>query len=412
MTRRREQEDASGSPEIVLDLSRLVSRFRHDAPTGVDRVELAYAREMMRQIPERLSFAAVHPLWGVYGRLSTGAAERFIRHTEAQWGQGRPDKSGPIARWWCHLHTLWRLRPRRVPRWTRPRVLVQSSPHHLDNGAKVARILRRERAALVCLLHDLIPIEFPEYARPGGDVLHRRRIDTIVRLASAVVSNSQATLNSFSAHTAGAGRTLPTTVAHIGLDADPAPTPVDPGERPFFVCVGTIEPRKNHLLLLHLWRRLAEQMGPDAVPKLVVVGRRGWENEQVVDLLERCSTLSGCVEERGRVSDATMRRLIGSARALLLPSFAEGYGMPVPEALSAGVPVICSDLPALREAGGSVPDYLDPLDGPAWIEAVVAYADLCSPRRLAQLERMRDWVPPTWPAHLERVLMLADRVAA
>lgn len=274
------------------------------------------------------------------------------------------------------------------------------------------RILRRERAEFVCLLHDLIPVEFPEYARPGGDEQHRRRIDTIAHLASAVAANSQATLDAFMPFLAATGRTIPAVVAHLGLDADPSPDRprAAPPERAHFICIGTIEPRKNHLLILQLWRRLAETHGAQNVPRLVIVGRRGWENEQVVDLLERCSILKQCVVEHGRVSDDIMHGLLANASALLLPSFAEGYGMPVVEALAAGVPVLCSDLPALREAGGGVPEYLDPLDGRAWIEAVTAYADAGSARRRAQLERMRGWTAPTWHAHVGKVLGLVEEV--
>ena len=410
MTRR---DNAGHAPEIVLDLSRLVSRFRHEAPTGVDRVELAYAREMLALIPERLSFAAVHPAGRRYGRIATPAAIRFIRQTEVEWGSGRVGRPGSLGRWWRHVRTLWSLRPRRVPAATRPRVLVQSSPHHLDEQAVVERILRREGARLVCLLHDLIPVEYPEYARPGGDREHLKRICTIARLASAVVANSQATLDAFAPHLRETGRTIPMAVAHLGLDGGDqrgAASSMRSTERPYFIIIGTIEPRKNHLLLLHLWRRLAEVRGPLAIPKLIVIGRRGWENEQVVDLLERCGILRDCVEERGRVSDETMRELLSGARALLLPSFAEGYGMPVPEALAAGVPVLCSDLPALKEAGGTVPDYLDPLDGRGWTEAILDYADPASPRRQAQMERMRHWTPPSWLGHIELVLNLTQEI--
>ena len=175
--------------------------------------------------------------------------------------------------------------------------------------------------------------------------------------------------------------------------------------------IGTIEPRKNHLLLLHVWRQLATALPAGQVPELLVIGRRGWENEQVIDLLERCPALVGHVRELGRLSDNRAATLLAGACALLLPSFAEGYGMPVPEAISIGVPVLCSDLPALREAGGDVPDYLDPLDGPKWIDAILAYAAPASPRRDAQRRRAAGWRAPTWDAHLARVLALAESVA-
>lgn len=396
---------ARGSPEIVLDLSRLVSRIRHPTPTGVDRVEMAYARELMRRIPDRLHFGLLHPA-GVYGRIPPETAAAFLSATEHAWENGIETR-GAIEL----LGSLLQLRPRRDHAPAGPRVVVQSSPHHLHREATLRRILAREGAKFVVLIHDLIPIDFPEYARRGGRALHETRMRTVATLADAVVANSAATLRAFDRFRADAGRDTVTAVAHLGTDVRLPVSPPASDPRPYFVCVGTIEPRKNHLLLLHLWRQLADELGAASVPRLVVIGRRGWENEQVVDLLERCPSLVDCVDERGRLSDGEVRRLIGDARALLLPSFAEGFGMPVPEALALGTPVICSDLPALREAGGDVPCYLDPLDGPAWRRAVLGYADPASAERRAQLDRLARWTPPSWAEHVAAVLALADRIA-
>jgi len=109
------------------------------------------------------------------------------------------------------------------------------------------------------------------------------------------------------------------------------------------------------------------------------------------------------VEERNALSDVQLAPLLAGARALLLPSFAEGYGLPVAEALAAGVPVLCSELPALREVGGDVPEYLDPLDGVAWRNAIVDYTHADAPRRRAQLQRLEQWRKPQWPAHFAAV---------
>ncbi|MFD2497976.1 hypothetical protein ACFSTI_02685 [Rhizorhabdus histidinilytica] len=67
--------------------------------------------------------------------------------------------------------------------------------------------------------------------------------------------------------------------------------------------LSTIEPRKNHLLLLHVWRRMAETLGPERTPHLAIVGRRGWENENVLDMLERCEAIRGHVHELAGLSD-------------------------------------------------------------------------------------------------------------
>jgi glycosyltransferase involved in cell wall biosynthesis len=395
--------------DVVLDVSRLLSRVLHATPTGVDRVEMAYARGLLATIPDRLAFAALHPA-GIYGRLDRSAVLAFLDETEARWADRRP------GRWALRLgaaRACLKLRPGPVPPLApgRTRVYVQSSPHHLERQRRVAAILRREQARLICLVHDLIPIEYPEYARPNGARVHRSRVATMAALADGLVTNSEATRASLRRQFGPAHQPL-IHVAHLGTH--PVPPLPEAGTAdapdPYFICIGTIEPRKNHLLLLNIWRRMVEQAGPAAVPRLVIVGRRGWENEQVIDMLERCPALAGRVEEHSGLPDRAMAELIGHARALLLPSFAEGFGMPVTEALGAGVPVICSDLPALREAGGSVPDFLDPLDGGAWIRIVKDYAKADSALRAAQLDRLSRWKPPGWTDHIAILLDLIGKV--
>ena len=145
---------------------------------------------------------------------------------------------------------------------------------------------------------------------------------------------------------------------------------------------------------------------------LVLVGRRGWENENVIDILERADILRGHVIEAGEVSDNRMQALVANARAMLMPSFAEGFGMPVVEALAAGVPVICSDIIAHREVGGDAPDYLDPLDGLGWMRAICAYAQAQSPERAAQLARIGQWRAPTWRDYFDIVTELIEEVTA
>lgn len=93
----------------------------------------------------------------------------------------------------------------------------------------------------------------------------------------------------------------------------------------------------------------------------------------MIDRLER-STPHGFVQECGRLSDAATAGLLKGARALLLPSFAEDYGLPLAKALTQGAPVLCSDIPVFREVGGDIPDCLDPTDGLAWRDAVLSYA--------------------------------------
>ncbi len=402
---------SAAAPDVVLDISRLLARVLHATPTGVDRVEMAYALDLIERMPERLSFAAVHPS-GIYGRLPGPQVREFLASTMARWRYGERIDRQALRRM-AVKHVL-ALRPRPVPPATGRRVYVQASPHHLDRQDRVATILQRERAAFVCLVHDLIPIAHPEYAREDGAEKHFLRVHTVARHADGIVSNSAATERALMPYVRAIGRRPECRIAHLGterpdgMDGAAGDPPVPDG--PYFVCVATIEPRKNHLLLLNIWRRLAERQ-QTGIPKLVLIGRRGWENEQIVDMLDRCQALQGHVLEFGGMPDRQMRQVLAGARALLLPSFAEGFGMPVTEALAAGVPVIASDLPALREAGGTAADYIDPLDGLGWMDAILAYTEPDHPRRTAQIERLADWRGPTWADHMAVVEELIDTVA-
>ncbi|OYX65260.1 MAG: glycosyl transferase [Sphingomonadales bacterium 32-64-17] len=393
---------------VVLDISRLISRVRHFTPSGVDRVEMAYARGLLDAYGDTLAFCAVHPS-GVYGRIARPVALAYLDELDRRWANTESEKGkrslADAAPW------ITRLLPRKAGIGSAD-VLVQVSPHHLHHPDKVRRKLAREQARFVCMVHDLIPIEFPEYARPGGAALHERRMATVAETADAVIVNSAATGASLARWIEGRGLTPPPiAVALLGTRdiADAAPRD-DQESKPYLLCLGTIEPRKNHLLLLHLWRSMAERLPAPEIPRLVVIGRRGWENEQVLDLLDRCPALKPFVEEVNSCGDSDLAEWLRGANALVMPSFAEGFGMPIAEALSVGTPVIASDIAAHREVGGDVPVYLDPLDGPGWLAAVLDHAQR-GPMHQAQMARIARWQAPDWPEHMEIAVQVIEDCA-
>lgn len=401
---------------VLLDVSRFFGCSRRRAPSGIDRVEAAYARRWLAAPDSAVTFVARGPRGG-YAAVPRSMVADLAAQLQFAWSGGPGASAARRAARRTALIAFARLALGRgrsrltevLARERRTVFLLVS--HRLMEQAEPIAELRRAGAAFVPLVHDLIPATHPEYARPGVAMQHLQRLDTVASLADAIIVNSAATAAVLSPHLVGQAVSPPVLVAPLGIDSlQPGAAP-DLAAHPYFVVIGTIEPRKNHLLLLHLWRDFATKWGP-AAPRLVLVGRRGWENENVLDLLERCTILRGVVEEAGSVPDSQVASLLAGSRALLFPSFAEGYGLPLAEALAAGAPAICSDLPALREVGGAVPEYLDPLDGAGWRRTILDYAAPDSRARAAQLARMRAWAPPCWDDHFAAVDGLLAQAAA
>lgn len=372
---------------VLIDLSRALGialegrRF-----TGIDRVGQAYQEHFRKEARALVRFGG---RWVVFG--DTDSQRLF------DWAISPDAGSRDRIRRLAGNNYVWN--------WQRPQkgsILLNTGHVGLDCPDYAERV-RRYSLRPLYFLHDLIPIAFPEYAGPGEAETHRRRLRTMLTTAQGLIVNSAATGQELEDHAAHLGvSTPPWVTAHLAPPVFSAPELERPIPEPYFVVLGTIEPRKNHLLLLNLWRRLVQEFGRQ-IPKLVVIGQRGWECEQVLDMLERCEALNGVVVELNRCDDVALATWLHHAQALLFPSFAEGYGIPLVEALSLGTPVIVSDLPAFRELAGDIPEYLHPLDGEGWRTAVLEYATSESRRRSAQLARMAGWQSPGWSAHFDRV---------
>ena len=370
----------------VIDVTRLVGRMvKGRLPTGIDRVCLAYVRRYAHS-----ARASLHK--GPFNLILSGSASR-------------------------ELFALL-LKPRRLLlsrvmalvgrtallSWREPgckgSLLLNIGHSGLESPQYRAWLLRKGLRP-VFMVHDVIPVTHPEYCRPAEQQRHAQRLDTALQTAAALVTNSNTTLRALSAYAAGRGLSMPpAAAAPLGPASLPGDSEHRPLKEPYFVMLSTIEPRKNHWMVLQVWRRLIERHGNSA-PRLVVVGQRGWECENVLDLLERCDLLRGFVFEKPLCCDAELVAYLRHAQALLFPSFVEGYGLPLVEALALGVPAIVSDLPVFREIADDVPEYLDPLDSMGWLKCIESFSQPDSELRSRQILRMSRFVPPTWAKHFQ-----------
>lgn len=384
---------------LLLDISRLIWRaWEGKLPTGIDRTCLAYiahyryrARAVIqrggwtRVIPSTLSQALFEVLLTIPPGQSRVALRRLVSRGAVPLLFGGNNGGSPLA----------------------DRLYLNVGHTGLDRPGH-SQWIRRTGVRPVYFVHDLIPLTHPEYCRAGEPQRHLRRMTAMLRNAVGIIGNSRDTLNELAVF-AGLQSGLsvpPTLTAPLGVtpapnpDATALPLPL-PG-RPYFVMLGTIEGRKNHLLMLTLWAQLARRLGASS-PQLVIIGKRGWESEQAVDMLERSEAIRGHVIELSQCDDVMLAAYLLGARALLFPSYVEGYGLPLVEALACGTPVIASDLAVFRELAGDIPDYLSPIDGLGWARKIEDYTRDDSASRAAQIGRLKGWTPPRWEAHFGNV---------
>jgi len=372
--------------ELLLDVSRLLWRvWRGGLPTGIDRVCLAYVRHFA---PRAL---AVVQWKGFRAVLSAAHSDRIFDLLTGVWGVGR---AGLVARALLPI-AAGRRRPKRG-------MLYLNVGHTGLNHRRLPQWIRAHRLRAVYMIHDLIPITHPSHCRDGEEAKHRQRLDHLLISASGVIGNSQASLDELAQYAASSCKRMPPSIAAwiSGWELSAGAEPRVMG-RPYFVTLDTIEGRKNHRLLLNVWRRLVCELGGNA-PLLVIIGQRGWQAEDVIALLDHPGVLNGHVLELGRCEDQEVAEWIAGARALLMPSFAEGFGLPVIEALHLGTPVIASNLTVFREVAGGIPTFLDPADEESWCGAVRAFAGESSERE-RQLAAIDTYRAPTWDGHFARV---------
>jgi glycosyltransferase involved in cell wall biosynthesis len=393
---------------VVFDITHLVSRRQVWPRTGIDRVDEAFANG----ISERTDTPLIGLHCGVAGpRLvgrkairqlvdevavderRAGFADEQIKHIIREWlsrdgrEASRAREFNPLGATSTKPSPLFRLMSRwqwlfanREPVTIPPgAIYVNAAPYGTPGPYYFRWLMRRRDVAAAFFVHDLLPIDHPEYFPRSWQPSFRRMNSTVMRRADALLVASEAMRSRAAAELARFGRNdvpihvsaLPPPLAFTSPDVDQAMRRAS-----YFIASGTIEPRKNHLLLLQLWQRFADASA--SPPRLILVGGRGWENHEVRTLLDRHPALSGSVLEVGGVSDNVHRWLLSNACAALYPSFAEGYGLPVVEALALGVPTVVSDIPVLRETSQRRAVFCDPLNADQWHDAVSRLAERSS----------------------------------
>jgi glycosyltransferase involved in cell wall biosynthesis len=248
----------------------------------------------------------------------------------------------------------------------------------------------------VYTVHDVIPLVRPDLS-PVDPKRLRRLLHAIARSGDALVTVSAAARDGILA-TLGdvAGRVVDCGQAIDATPPDLSALPEGMEQGGYFLVCGAIEPRKNLVRLLEAYRRSGA-----ALP-LLFVGPDGWRAEEALSAI----AATPGARRLGYVADAPLRALLAGGRALLMPSLAEGFGLPVAEAMALGTPVMTSNDGALAEVGGTAVLAVDPADVDAMGLAIRRLAGddaLCVGLARAGRERATRFAPERFAARLGEV---------
>ena len=225
-------------------------------------------------------------------------------------------------------------------------------------------------ARLVFTVHDVSFWTHPEFTTDGNRLLCQDGVFAALERADGFLFVSENSRQEFNRFLPGwlERRGLPWAVVHHGPRARPPATAAPADGEEYWLVVGTLEPRKNYETLLDAldlyWKRSVRPR------PLRIAGGGGWKSEALKEHLA-AQEAAGRAQRLGYVPDEELARLYTGAYGFVFPSWHEGFGLPVLEALGYGTPVICSDRASLPEVGGDAAVYVDPASAEGICQAML-----------------------------------------
>ena len=239
---------------------------------------------------------------------------------------------------------------------------------------------KKRGAKIIAMIYDLIPISHPDYVSVGleqkfidffekspyyvdGYIAISKTVMLDVRnyLQLKQVDTSQYFFDYFYLGSDFKG------VKENASDVRIEVSSVYHSNHSVYLVVSTIEPRKNHRYLFETFKKLWDK---DVDVSLVIVGRVGWKTKELLAEMKQHDAYQKKLWIFNDMDDNELYYCYRHSKALLFPSFTEGYGLPIVESLQSGLPVLASDTPIHREVGGEMIDYFDIFD-PNSLEGII-----------------------------------------
>lgn len=254
-----------------------------------------------------------------------------------------------------------------------PKAVINLKPDIVVEMAHFGPFRLPDSISQFTVIHDLTPILFPQWHDRLSTIMHKALLPKILKKATRIITNSVQTKRDVMDYLPQVKNKImvayPKIIAHQNLDSENDNSPKKHDK--YLLAVGTIEPRKNYVLLIKAFNKLAKKYSDI---QLRIVGYKGWKSQEFFDLIQR-SSFKDRIFLEGYTSEERLDTLYRNAYAFVFPSLYEGFGMPLLEALGFGLPIVCSDLDTSREICESAAFYFPKNDEHELVKLLVQLLD-------------------------------------
>lgn len=284
-----------------------------------------------------------------------------------------------------------------------------------ENFIKLVEAYHQKGVKIVQVSHDILPIVTPQFAGHATDSLATYN-SRIMPIADLVLAVSESTKRDVTKWLETKNLTVPTIeVFRLGEDFTAAEIKQPSGEdflatqvkgNDYILCVGTVEARKNHAILYYTYKlALAKDI---ELPKLLIVGRRGWKTDDVYDYITNDPDIKHQLIFLQDISDEELSWLYENALFTIYPSFYEGWGMPIAESIMRGVPCLASNTSSMIEVAPGYADYFTPSSTDELLNGII---DLLRPGQLAKKRRhIKGYKSTSWDESFNQVLEKMENI--
>lgn len=403
------QGKLTGVPRVMSELCRRFADNKSEviftAWDGANKclVQLAYSPETVATDTPKQEAAYVTSSWlvqakGAYRRIKNSSAlvnktlsgpERVVRKVAL-----RPNQTSGVQAQAVQLQQGDTL-------------LVLADWHGSDsNYIEYLVALHGTGVVLVQMVYDLLPLVAPQYSGHATEYL-TRYVRAVYPLCSRLIAISEHTKADVAKWLQAANlRVPPISVVRLGDDFHVV-KPAQPVSEHFtasglsgddyILCVGTIEARKNHTLLYYAYK-LAESRGVQ-LPKLVIVGRQGWQAENIYEIMTHDPVTKDNFVILENINDNELSWLYEHCLFSIYPSFYEGWGLPIAESVAHGVPCLSSNTSSMPEIAGNLLMYFSPYSPEECLAAITTLLD--RPTLKSMQRKMAKYRPATWQQTFE-----------